>query len=88
MVYVVTYELRRPGKDYANLYTLLRQFTHCHNSTSCWFIDSTQTAEQIRDGATHHIDTNDMFFVAPLHRSWAAWNTTCAAWLNSAGRNW
>jgi hypothetical protein len=87
-VYVASYELRTPGKDYKSLYVFLQQFVHCHHQTSTWFLDTTSTAEQIREGAKKHIDANDIFFVGQLSGRWASWNSECAGWLNDATRNW
>jgi hypothetical protein len=87
-VYIVTYELRKPGKDYKSLYDYLKGFTHCHNSTSCWFIDTTQTTEQVRDGGNAHIDSNDILFVGKLAYDWHGYGVVCGAWLNDSSRRW
>jgi len=87
-IYVFSYELRKPHKDYASLYAYLRQFTHCHHQTSTWFLDSTQTAAEIRDGATAHIDSNDTVFVGRLQGNWASWKSGCSDWLNDSARRW
>ena len=87
-VYIVTYELRKPGKDYKSLYEYLRRFTYCHSSTSCWFIDTTQTTQQVRDGAGPHIDANDIFFVGRLQQDWHSYGVPCANWLNDPARRW
>ena len=87
-IYIFSYELRKPGKDYNSLYAYLRQFTHCHHQTSTWFLDTSRTCAQLRDGATAHIDPNDTIFVARLSQDWAAWNTPCGDWLNDSARNW
>jgi len=87
-VYIFSYELRKPGKDYASLYSYLKQFPHCHHQTSTWFLDTTSTAEQIRDGAKAHIDANDTVFVGRLQGEWGSWNSLCAAWLQDPARRW
>ena len=87
-VYIFSYELRKPGKDYNNLYSFLKQFTHCHHQTSTWFLDTPHGERQLRDAAQAHIDSNDTVFVARLSQQWAAFNTPCGAWLNDPSRNW
>jgi len=87
-VYIVTYELRKPNKDYKSLYEYLKTYTHCHSSTSCWFIDTNRTSVQVRDAVLAHIDGNDSFFVARLHQDWASFDVKCADWLNAPARNW
>jgi hypothetical protein len=87
-VYIVTYELRKPGKDYKSLYEYLKSFTYCHSSTSCWFIDTAKSTEQVRDGAGAHIDSNDIFFVGRLEGHWNSYRVPCADWLNASARSW
>ena len=87
-IYIFSYELRRPGKDYTSLYTYLKQFTHCHHQTSTWFLDTTQTSLQIRDGAKGHVDANDTVFVGRLSQDWGTLNSDCADWLNNPARRW
>lgn len=87
-VYIVSYELRKPDKNYDNLYGYLEQFIYCHDHTSCWFIETTLTAQQIRDGAKQYIDGNDTIFVARLDREWGGFNMKCGDWLNSPPRRW
>lgn len=87
-IYVVSYELRAPGKDYAALYAHLKTFVHCHHQTSTWFIDTTLSTEQVRVGVATHIDSNDTCFVGHLMRDWSSWNMPCAPWLNDPARRW
>jgi hypothetical protein len=88
-VYIVSYELRKPHKDYKTLYDYLGKFTHCHSHTSCWFIDTTKTTAEVRDGAKAHVDDNDIVFVGKLTKgTWNSYNLPCADWLQATDRRW
>lgn len=87
-VYAVTYDLKKPGKDYAPVHEYLKKFTYCKDLESFWLLDSTLTAEQIRDGLKAVVDANDKVFVGRLSGSWGSLNFGCGNWLNDAGRRW
>ena len=87
-VYLVTYDLRQPGKDYSSVHEFLKQFAYCKDLESVWLIDTQWTAQQLRDGLQQRIDSNDKTFVVRLIRDWASYNYGCADWLNSANRTW
>lgn len=87
-VYLVTYDLRRPGKDYSAVHAFLKQFTYCKDLESVWLLDTQWTAQQIRDGLNQRIDNNDKTFVVRLMQDWAAYNYGCSDWLNSGNRSW
>ena len=88
-VYIVTYDLKKPGKDYDELIKAIKAYgSYCHCQGSVWFIDFSWTAAQIRDDLKKHIDSNDELFVGRLSSQWASWGTSCGDWLNSPQRNW
>lgn len=87
-VYLVTYDLRQPGRNYEPLYQELRSYTHCHELESVWLIDTTQRASAIREGLRAKIDANDALFVAELREHWASRNYDCADWLKDESRRW
>lgn len=87
-IYCVTYDLKAPGRNYDQVFSYLKQFTHCKYLESFWLIDTTLTTVQVRDGIKSRVDENDVIFVARLQRDWGAFNYSCAAWLNDASRNW
>jgi hypothetical protein len=88
-VYIVTYDLISPGKDYAPLLTEIRKYTHCDALKSAYFIDTRESAVTLRDKLKKHIDANDKLYVLRLRGEWAASRSmTCTEWLNSPARNW
>ena len=87
-VYVVTYDLRQPGRNYSVLYAALNMYEHCHGLESVWFVDSSKTATNIRDHLNNQIDANDMVFVGELQKHWASQKNPCVGWLKDASRSW
>ena len=82
-VHVVSYDLRKPGRDYARLYEALRSYTHCHALESTWLLDTSETATQVRDKLRQKMDANDGLLVTKMSGQWAAagLNHNCASWL-------
>ena len=87
-VYLVTYDLKAPGKDYSKVFEYLKQFAYCKSMLSVWLVDTRMTAEQIRDGLWQLVDSNDELFVTRLALDWASLNYYCSDWLNQADREW
>lgn len=78
MVYLVTYDLNRPGNNYPNLYAAIDKYSHLEDSEldSVRFIDSPLTASQIYNDLLQHIDKNDRLLVTAMRAG------TYAGWLN------
>ena len=87
-VYIVSYDLRKPGRDYSSLYDALRRYPHCHGLESVWFIESDSAAVDIRDHLWARMDDNDKLFVGHLSGNWGSYNVPCVEWLNSPARRW
>jgi hypothetical protein len=70
MVYLIKYELNKPGKDYSSLYNALRQYQYIRDDSlhSAWFVSTTWTAAQIYEHVRLHFDVNDRIFITMLHR--------------------
>lgn len=86
-VYMIGYDLIRPGKDYTNIINAIKAYDnwwHCLDST--WLIISDRGAAAIRDDLKQHIDANDRLLVATMGKG-AAWTTSfskdCADWLKA-----
>jgi hypothetical protein len=88
-IYLVTYDLKNPGRNYQPVHDYLKRFTYCKGLESVWLVQTTMSAEQIRDALRTVIDLNDVVFVVPIAKEalWASWNYSCAAWLNSPLRS-
>lgn len=71
--YGVSYDLRKPGRDYSALYALLRSYPRwCRVTESHWLVQTTETAVQVRDRIAEVVDANDHIFVAVVTGP-AAW---------------
>ena len=75
----VSYDLRKPGRNYESLWKRLGDWGATRVLQSVWIIDRQTTAAQIRDDLAHHIDTNDGLLVTGL--------TGEAAWRNLEGNS-
>jgi hypothetical protein len=81
-IYLVTYDLRKPGQNYDALYDALKSYPYCHDLESVWFIQSNRNSGDIRDHLKGFIDANDRLFVSRVDY-WASWNVPCAEWIKS-----
>lgn len=74
MKYLVSYDLNNPGQNYDCLIACIQAYGSCANiNRSCWAIETHQTAAQIRNNLTQHLDSNDTLFVCEI-QSWASLN--------------
>ena len=76
MVYLITYDLNKIGKDYNSLYTALRQYDYIRDKglDSVWFVSTTWTAVQIYEHLRSHFDINDRIIITQMtlgtHQGW------------------
>lgn len=70
--YIIDYDLNTPGKNYDALISQIKTYPWAKICKSSWAVKSSQTAAQIRDSLTPHIDSDDKLFVAKID-GWAAW---------------
>lgn len=70
MVYLITYDLNKAGKDYESLYSALKeyQFERDADLDSVWFVSTSWTAGQIFEDLKHHIDSNDRLFITQIQK--------------------
>lgn len=87
-IYCVTYDLKSPGQDYDPVHEYLKQFAYCKYLESFWLIDTTKSSSRIRNDLEDLVDSNDIIFVARLHKNWASLNYKCNKWLKRDKRNW
>lgn len=64
--YLVSYDLRQPGRNYQPLYERLKAWKAVSVLESVWVIRWDSSAVRIRDDLQKHIDTNDGLLVAAL----------------------
>ena len=73
MVFLVTYDLNRPGQEYPALYdTISKIGAWWHFLDSTWLVDTTLTAGQIRDRIRMVVDPTDHFLVVQFGPTWAS----------------
>jgi hypothetical protein len=86
-VHWVNYDLNESGQNYDRLLEYLKS----HDSwakplKSSFFVKTSLTAGQLRDGIGIHIDRNDDVVVVPVGgQGWATWgmSSTITDWLNA-----
>ncbi|PTR15259.1 hypothetical protein C8R31_104288 [Nitrosospira sp. Nsp2] len=87
-IYLVTYDLNAPGRNYDPVHVYLKRFTHCKKLESVWLIETGLPIEEIRDALRRLIDTNDVVLVVRLMKQGASVNYPCMTWLNEPSRSW
>lgn len=88
-VYIVTYDLNKPGQDYSSLIKAIEGYTHCKCLKSAYFIDTSEDAATVRDKLMKLIDGNDTLYVMDLRKHWACNRVTdCTNWLKAESRTW
>lgn len=88
MIILVTYDLKKPGRNYQPIFDYLGRYTHCKQMESVWLLDTTTEPAKIRDDLKAIVDANDVVFVVRLMRQWGAINYKCGNWLNDDSRRW
>jgi hypothetical protein len=71
---IVSYDLNRPGQDYATLIARLKQLGAQRILYSQWMLRTTMTAEQLRDDLLRFIDATDRILVADVTDAPLAWS--------------
>ncbi len=87
MVYLVTYDLNKPGKDYSTLYAAIRRYDFIRDNglDSVWFVSTSWTAAQIYEHLRLYLDVGDRILITQMtsgtHQGWMhkdIWN-----WINA-----
>lgn len=82
--FVITYDLRKPGRDYSSLYSAIKKCgIWCHPVESTWFIHTDETAVAIRDRLHATMDANDKVIVAKASApgAWQGLPADASDWL-------
>lgn len=83
MVYLITYDLRVPGRDYTSLYNAIKEYSDWqHPVESTWFISSGLQANDIYDYVRQFIDNNDRLLVIQVDK------TNKQGWLAKSFWDW
>ena len=87
-IVLVSYDLKKPGRNYTPVHDYLKGFTYCKGLESVWLLDTTTGTDAIRDKLKTLVDANDIVFVVRLVKDWASFNYGCGQWLNEPARRW
>lgn len=87
MLYMIGYDLNKPGQDYTPLFDAIKAMSNAwwHYLDSTWLIESSYSAEQIRDHLSTVIDMNDELLVAAISApaAWVGFSDKGSEWLSS-----
>lgn len=86
MVYLISYDLNKPGQSYANLYQSIKNLgSWCHPLDSTWFVVSELSATAIRDQLRLVIDQSDSLIVNEVgdQAAWYGLSQEVSDWLKS-----
>jgi hypothetical protein len=73
-VYMVSYDLRKPGQDYAGIYDALQSFpSWWHYLDTTWLIVSDLDPAGIFERLAPHLDQNDSLIVMEVVNRKAGW---------------
>ena len=76
--YIVSYDLREPGRNYEALYEAIRSYElWAHVNESVWAVVTGKKAVQVRDHLTSYIDANDRILVVRSGAEGAWRNAMC-----------
>lgn len=82
--YIISYDLNRPGQDYASLHKAIKELgAWWHHLDSTWLVVTSKTAKQVRDALVREIDSNDQILVVRPsgEGAWQGFNDKGSQWL-------
>ena len=90
MVYVISYDLRKPGKDYTGLIEQLQYSPRWwHYLASTWLISTTESASQLYNRLAAHLDGNDSILIIDAGNQIGGWLSKDAwEWIYGEIPNW
>ncbi|EYT95160.1 hypothetical protein [Enterococcus mundtii] len=74
--YVLSYDLHPPGQKYQKVVETIESWncSHIKPLESFWLINTSMTAEQMRDSLKKHaLDDNDLIFVTEIGTDHSGW---------------
>ena len=91
MVYLITYDLNKAGKDYAGLLPAIKSLSPEWRKPllSTWLVDTSLSAQQIYDRLERYIDSDDRLLISRIHRGSQGWLAQVdGEWINSWNRTY
>jgi hypothetical protein len=85
MIYAINYDLKKPGQDYADLYTAIKSFgAWWHYLESTWLVDTNLNASGIWNKVKVAIDNNDRVLIIGVTADNSGWLPKDAwDWINA-----
>ncbi|MGV0070022.1 hypothetical protein ACRU44_20060 [Mycobacterium colombiense] len=71
--FMVSYDLSKPGRNYEDLFKVLKSFDYTKPLESVWFLSSGLSTTAIRDKIKAVLDRNDHLLVTNLTYGDSAW---------------
>ena len=69
-LYIISYDLNNPGKDYTDLFQKIESLgSALHIQKSVWLLKSSLNANEIATSLHEKMDSNDILFVSELSES-------------------
>ncbi|SER00306.1 hypothetical protein SAMN05216232_3929 [Virgibacillus subterraneus] len=73
-VYLITYDLNKPGQDYDNLYETIKSLgAWCHYLDSTWLVDTSYSSNQIGDKLESATDKGDSYLIIKVTNDYQGW---------------
>lgn len=85
---LISYDLRKPGKDYQQVYDCIKRMGHWAKPLeSLWIVKTSKNTTQVCDELRQHVDANDKLLVINVTgdaMSWFNMPTDVATWLKTS----
>lgn len=84
MIYLISYDLNRPGQNYKDLHDAIKELgAWWHYLDSTWLIDTRLGASEIYRRLSPHMDKNDRVLIISVGSDYNGWLTQDAwDWIN------
>lgn len=87
---LVTYDLKKPGRDYADLYEVLKSASSwAKPAESVWLLKTNISCSDWIEKIKKVVDSNDVVFVIKVTQTWASYNVSkkVVEWIKNPS-NW
>ena len=73
-VYLITYDLKKSGKDYKGLYNAIKgNEKWWHYLENAWLIATEESPASVQSSLLPHIDDNDNLLIIQVKRNYSGW---------------
>lgn len=66
MIYIITYDLKKEGRNYSGVIEVLKRYPHCKIMQSTWLIKSGSSADDIYISLIGQLDSNDVLWISQV----------------------